>query len=270
MLVSVRKWCLSFLVLTFAVFLVGATAQAATPSRGPLKSGEFNPQHESVEVFQAIEQDRIEVKLIPKDSTECNVLIENKSDRPLNVELPAAFVGVPVLAQIGGVGGMGGGGGGNQAMGGGMGGMGGGGMGGMGGGGGGGGFFNVAPEKVGQFKVPTVCLEHGKKDPRPAVPYVIQPIEEFTDRASVHALCRMVGSGQLNQRAAQVAAWMLNCDMTWQDLAAKRLRFANGTSRPYFSPLEIRGGVQLATLAVKQGEQPEETSPGAEQAAQAN
>ncbi|MDY0168452.1 MAG: hypothetical protein RBS80_18025, partial [Thermoguttaceae bacterium] len=147
------------------------------------------------------------------------------------------------------------------------------GMGGMGGGmggGGGGGFFNVAPERVGQFKVPTVCLEHGKRDPRPAIPYVIRPIEDFTDRPAVHSLCQMLGSGQLDQRAAQVAAWMLQCDMNWQELAAKRLRFANGTSRPYFSPLEIRGGVQLATMAVKQAEQQQDTSPGAEQAAQAN
>ena len=65
----------------------------------------------------------------------------------------------------GGMGGMGMGGGGM--------GMGGGGM----GGGGGGGFFNIPAEKVGQFKVQTVCLEHGKKDPRPAIPYEIKPIE---------------------------------------------------------------------------------------------
>ena len=43
-------------------------------------------------------------------------------------------------------------------MGGGMGGMG----GGMGGMGGGMGMFNVPPEQVGQLKVATVCLEHGK------------------------------------------------------------------------------------------------------------
>ena len=64
-----------------------------------------------------------------------------------------------------------------QGMGGGMGGMGGGGMmGGMGGGGMGmgGGMFNVAPEKVGKFKVPTVCLEHGKHDPTPRVTYEIR------------------------------------------------------------------------------------------------
>ncbi len=265
MTVSVRKWFLSVSVLAIGLCLVGTAVLAATPSGRPPRPGEFNPDHESVEMFQAIERGQIEVKIIPRDSTESNVLIENKSDQPLNVELPTAFAGVPVLAQFGGgMGGMGGGGGGGtQAMGGGMGG-GGGGM-----GGGGGGFFNVAPERVGQFKVPTVCLEHGKRDPRPAVPYVIRPIEEFTDRPAVHALCQMLGSGQLNQRAAQVAAWMLQCDMNWQELAAKRLRFANGTSRPYFSPLEIQGGIQIATVAVEQAERQQETSPGEQQAARA-
>ncbi len=269
MSVSMRKWGCSLSLPAIALFLATGVALAANPSGRALRPGEFNPEHESVELFQAIEQGHIEVKLIPRDSTEANVLIENKTERPLNVELPAAFAGVPVLAQFGGgMGGMGGGG--SQAMGGGMGGMGGMGGGGMGGmGGGGGGFFNVAPERVGQFKVPTVCLEHGKRDPRPAIPYEIRPIEEFTDKPAVHALCAMLGSGQLNQRAAQVAAWMLECEMSWQELAAKRLRFANGASRPYFSPLEIQGGVQLATMAVQKAEQ-QETSPSSEQAARSN
>ncbi len=49
----------------------------------------------------------------------------------------------------------------------------------------------------------------------------------------------------------------------------KRLRFANGTSRPYFAPLEIRASVQLATMAVKYAERQEHSS-ATEQAAPAN
>ncbi len=123
-------------------------------------------------MFAAIEKGDIAVQLILKDSTQCRVLIENKTDKPLNVKLPDAFAGVPVLAQRGGGGGGGGGGsrssgsgskgGGQQSMGGGMGG---GGM--MGGGMG---MMNVPPEKVGQLDVPVVCLEHGKRDPRPQCP----------------------------------------------------------------------------------------------------
>jgi hypothetical protein len=107
-----------------------------------------SPAGEDVELFAAMKQGLVEVQLIPKDSTLCRVFVKNKSGKPLNVKLPDAFAGVPVLAQAGvgvpggGLGGGGrrggygggssyGGGGMNQGFGGGFGGMGGMGMGGM-------------------------------------------------------------------------------------------------------------------------------------------
>ncbi|MBN1588373.1 MAG: hypothetical protein JW888_02555 [Pirellulales bacterium] len=142
-------------------------------------------------------------------------------------------------------------------MGGGMGGMGGMGMGGMGGG-----FMNVKPEVVGDFKVPTVCLEHGKKEPRPKMNYVIKPIEEFTDNAEIREVCRMLGTGELNQRAAQAASWHFSDGMSWRQLAAKQLRFANGTSQPYFSPAEIRLAMQIASTATRLAKEHSRKSPG--------
>jgi len=246
----------AFCLAAMVGLLVPTLASAAERRGKAIKPGQFNPQNETVEMFQAIEDGQIGVKIIPKDSTRSQVMIENKTKQPLNVKLPEAFAAVPVLAQIGGVGNVGGNNnrnnGGNQGMGGGMGGM---GM--MGGG-----MFNVAPEKVGKLKVPTVCLEHGKAEPRPAIPYEIKPIESFTDKPKVHQLCRMLGTGQIPQRAAQVAAWHLNNDMSWQQLAAKRIEHVNGTSEPYFSPHEIRGGMQIAAMAAKLAEQQEKSSPG--------
>ncbi|HUT90940.1 MAG TPA: hypothetical protein VMY37_15670 [Thermoguttaceae bacterium] len=261
-----------WLILAVAAAVVCPLALAADrTAKAP------EPALEAVEMFAAIEAGQIGVQLIPKDSTECRVLIENKTKKPLSVKLPNAFAGVPVLAQMGmggggmggmgggGMGGMGGGGmggGGMQTMGGGMGGMGGGmGGGGMMGGMGGGGMFNVPPEKVGKFKVATVCLEHGKDEPRAAMKYEIKPIGEFTDRVQVHELCRMVGSG-MNQRVAQAAAWHLSNDMSWQELAAKQLRFANGTRAPYFSGQEIRAAMQAATMATQLAERRQQESPG--------
>jgi len=213
------------------------------------------PASETVEMFKAIQDGQIEVQIIPKDSTQCRVLVTNKTTQPLNVRLPDAFAGVPVLAQVGGrgTGGSGGRQGGMaQSFGGGMGGMGGrggmmGGMGGMGRG-----MFNVKPEVVGKIDVPIVCLEHGKRDPRPQVKYEIRPVESFTSKPGVNELCQMLGAGQIGQRAAQAAAWNLNNDMSWQQLAAKRLRFANGTSRPYFQPQELQAAVRAAGIAVRQ------------------
>ena len=137
----------------------------------------------------------------------------------------------------------------------------------MGGQGMGQGMFNFPPEKIGQLKVPTVCLEHGKAEPRPAIPYEIKPIDSVTTNPETQELCRMLGTGQINQRAAQVAVWHYNNNISWQDLAAKQLRFADGTSQPYFSMQEIRAGMQLGAMATKlveqrKQQQQQQASPG--------
>jgi hypothetical protein len=241
--------------------LLLATALGAAERRARrTKIGEYDPNAKTVEMFAAIEKGDISVKLIPKDSTESQVLIKNETDKPLNVKLPEAFAGVPVLAQQGGFGGGGPGGGGhhgsssssnksgnqNQGMGGGMGGM---------------GFGNIPPEKVAKFKVPTVCLDHGKAEPRAAIPYTIKPIESYSSKPGVRELCVMLGSGQVSQRAAQAAAWHLNNGMSWEELAAKRIRHLNGESRPYFTPAEIQAGMQIATSAIRAAKEKENEKP---------
>ncbi|HEV7225295.1 MAG TPA: hypothetical protein VGN42_21495 [Pirellulales bacterium] len=277
-----------------------AAPSAAAPSTAakqkkarPKKLGMFDPADDTVNLFDAMKAGQIEVKLIPKDSTQGRVFIQNKTKKPLNVKLPEAFAATPVLAQMG-MGGMnmGGGGGGGQGMGGGMGGMGGGGGGGffnvpmgggmgmMGGGGGmgmgggmgggimggGGGFFNVPAEKEGNFKVPCMCLEHGKPEPRAAMTYKISPIEKLSKKPGVEALCRMLGYGKINQRAAQVAAWHLNNGMSWEKLRAKRIEHADGSSEPYFTEEELQAGMALANQAVSESyDRPQEEpkpSPG--------
>jgi hypothetical protein len=250
------------LVVAACLSLVASPLLAA--EKGPrLKAGQYNPAHESVEMFAAVEAELIYVRFIPKDDTQGRIIIENKTDRPLNVELPAAFAAAPadVLGQFGGGGrrrrgggggnrgggggGFGGGqqGGGNQGMGGGGGG--GGGFGGGGGGGGGGGFFNVAAEKVANVKVPCVCLEHGKDNPRPAIPYEIMPIADFNGDPNVWTLCALLGQGRIDQRAAQAAAWHLANNMSWQELASKRIERLDGSSTPYFSQDEIFRAVHV-------------------------
>ncbi len=261
-----RTGWVRWLALALAVALIAPLALATERAEKTSK-----PAPETVEMFSAIEEGKIGVTLIPKDSTLCRVLIENKTDKPLSVKLPEAFAGVPVLAQVGGFGaGMGGGlgggragggwggggmGGGQQSFGGGWGGGGMGGMG-MGGMGMGGGFFNVPPEAVGKLKVTTVCLEHGKREPRPrpGLKHEIKPIEEHTDRVEVQEAVRMLGRGMMPQRVAQAAVWHLANDMSWQELASKQLQFANGTRAPYFSPQEIQAAMQVASAATQLAE----------------
>lgn len=222
------------------------------------------PEPATVEMFAAMQAGDIEVKLIPKDSTTGMVTIKNKTGKPLTIKLPEAFAGVPVLAQFGGGGGFGQqggqqGGGGNQGIGGG--GLGGGGFG--GGQQGGGGLFNVGPEKVGKLKFVAVCLEHGKKDPNPNVPYEIRPIESFTDKPEVVEVVKMLGRGEINQTAAQAAAWNLANGLSWQELAAKvGHKHLDGRTEPYFALNTIQAAQVIAHEAERRGAAAEKPSAG--------
>ncbi len=198
---------------------------------------------------------------MPKDSSEAKVTIKNKTDKPLNVKLPDAFAGVPVLAQRGGAGGIGGGAGGQnggmggQGMGGGMGGMGGGMMGGgMMGGGMGMGMMNIPAEKVAQFRVPTVCLEHGKREPRSSMAYQIKPLEALTSKPEVRELLTAFGKLHLNQRAAQAAAWHLANGMSWPELASKQTDHLGGINESFFQADEVLGGMQMAAYSIEQAQ----------------
>jgi hypothetical protein len=208
-----------------------------------------------VDLFDAMKDGEIEVKFIAKSSREGELLVKNKSAQPLTVKLPDAFAAVPVLAQAVAAGGAAGAGRGNrsnnnnnnqnQGVGGGGGGF---------GGGGGGGAFDVAPEKVAKIKLETVCLEHGKKEPTAIVPYEIRPIETFTNDPEVQELCKLVGTGELSQHAAQAAAWHLANHMTWEQLMDKKIHHLVGGNEVYFSPAEIRAAMQITDRAMKMAE----------------
>lgn len=240
----------AFCSLVVAWFASANVADAAKPRAGTVASEGYS----TVEMFAGMKSGEIEVELIPKDASAATILFKNKTDKPLAIRLPEAFAGVPVLAQAGfggglggglggGAGGFGGGGGGgqNQGVGGGMGGggLGGGGFGG-GGGGFGGGFMNVAPEKVGKLKVVSVCLEHGKDDPNPRIKYAIVPIESVVKNPEVIEVCKMLGRGAIPQNTAQAAAWHIENNLSWQELAAKdRVRLRSGYTEKWFSQREL-------------------------------
>ncbi len=253
---SLRRFMIAMSLALFCEISLSLAAEAivdpasGAPASVPAVGG-------GVDMFAAMQSGDLDVKFIPKNDREARVILKNNTKKPLSVKLPEAFAGVPVLAQAPGGRRGGGGAGGNnmmnQGMGGGMGGMGMGGMGGMGGGGmggmGGGGMFNIPPEQVRQFKVDTVCLDHGKKDPRPAIPYEIHPIESYTTKTGVAELCAMLGRGKIDQRAAQIAAWHLNSGMSWDDLSAKRVEHLSGESEPYFSAEQMQQGLAVSNAA---------------------
>ncbi|MDR2440219.1 MAG: hypothetical protein LBE12_12745 [Planctomycetaceae bacterium] len=196
-------------------------------------------------LFDAVKQNLIEAKITAKNSLEGRVTVKNKSGIPLRINLPETFAAVP-LGQFddfggGGEGGgrrggrggsgssRGGSGGGAQTTGGGF-----GGMGGMSGGMGG---WSIPPEKIIRQDVKMVCLEYGKREPARHMNYELRPLGSVTDKAEVHTLCNLVGSGVVDQQAAQAAVWHYNNGLSWEELANKqhKPRVDSPNQVPYFS-----------------------------------
>ncbi len=242
-----------------------AMAVKRSKAKRPITKLSLDPTAKSVELFAGMEKGLLEVKAIPKDSKQGNLLIENKTDKPLTVQMPDAFVGVQVLKQMGGMGGGGmggggmggGGGGGQQAMGGGMGGGGGGmgggmGGGGMGGGGGGAGFFSIPAESIVRVPYHSVCLEHGKPEPTSRSTYRIMKVEDATKDPALQQLIRLVGRNRIHPQVAQAAAWHLTDDMSWRELAAKKIKRLGGSrSQPYFHRAALYHAQNLVAQAVE-------------------
>lgn len=241
------------------------------------------PTPEVIELFAGVAQGRIGVEVITKDSTEANLLITNKSDKPISVTLPRAFAAKPVLAQFNnnpfnnnnrnnnlnnnvannankmpqtlGLGqppmmnmmnpmaNM------NQLI----------------------npmmnrgnnqqrnrgnqpGFpmmFNIPPEQVAKITVPAVCLDFGKPTPRAAMKYELTAINDASDKPGVAQLCEMLGDKSVDREAIQLAAWHLNNDVSWEKLSSQRTKVAFGT-RPRYSKDLIASAKRLAEKVVK-------------------
>lgn len=230
-----------------------------------------------IDVLDAEAQGLVGVKYVPNGARSAQILVQNKSDKPLTLRMPAAFAGVPVLAQalggglggggLGGAGlggaGAGGAGGGTQAVGGG-GGMGGGGM--MGGGGAagmGGGMFSVPPEKTRAIPVATVCLEYGKPEPTSRHPYKLVAIASFSSDPQLAAILELFGRGEIPQKVAQAAAWHVANRLPWERLAAETIDRAGGfPDEPYFSPAELMAAHRVVSKTAMQASEPPVASPG--------
>lgn len=132
----------------------------------------------------------------------------------------------------------------------------GGGMGGMGGG-----MFSVPPEKVRTIKVTTVCLEYGKPEPSPRLPYKLVALDAFSSDPHLALVLAAFGRGELSQKVAQAVTWHLASGLSWQKLAAEKIDRAGGyPDEPYFMPAELMAAYRVVEVAAKQvGPQPAAT-----------
>lgn len=259
----------SLLIPVALVCSLAVAASADAAKKKVLLKPQYNPDAPKVGMFEGIEQNLINVRMVATDSLGGSLFVENLTGEALSVELPPALVGVQVLPQFGGgfggqggglggqgggFGGQGGQGGQNQSVGGGgqgggLGGQQGGGLGG-GQGGGGGGFFSVPPEMIARVPYQSVCLEHGKAEPRPSITYKVIRPEEYSSDPALGELLKMVAAGRVEKQAAQAAAWHISSGMSWQQLASKAYNHINAPDSPYFQPQTL----QLAQLIVAESQ----------------
>jgi hypothetical protein len=201
-----------------------------------------------VDMFQAVHDGDLGVQFIPHNSREATLILTNNTDQPLNVHLPEAFAATPVLAQLGQQGGSRTTGSGstnkNQSVG--------SGTSGQQRPAGGGGAFSIPPERIVKLKLPSVCLEYGKSEPNAHIPYTVEPIESYTTDVELQELCRLLGTGTVDQQSAQAAAWHLANHLSWDKLAnMKHFPHNSGFTRPVFSSDQIRAAMALTDKAIK-------------------
>ena len=255
------------LVLAFTVVgFLSATSDAAKP-KGFIQNPQYIPEAVHIDLFDGIDNEELGVKMVAMNAQGGNLLIENKTDQPLTVDMPESLVGMHVLAQFGGGGGgfggggAGGGGGGGQSTGGGTSGGGGSGFSGGGGGNGGGGFFSIPPERTIKVPYKSVCLEHGKPEPKPRMNYQVVRTEEFTQDPVLQELLTLVAQQKIHPQIAQAAAWHLADEMTWEELSQLKYDRVGAPDVPKFSYQQLLAAQSLVStahrLASERDEQPE-------------
>ncbi len=212
---------LRLVLVSFALLAVVGLSGAKKRNR-PIRNPKYDPTAERVELFDAMKAESLSAVMIPQNSLHGNLVIENKTDKPLTVELPESFVGVHVLKQVGG-------GGGGQA--------------------GGGGFFSIPAERKVVIPYKSVCLEHGKNEPHNGMRYRVVPTEKYTKDPILQEMIWMVGTGRLDPKSAQAATWHITDNMSWQQLANKTQRVLGQGTRSFFTYGQVSTGRGLANIA---------------------
>ncbi|MBT6055001.1 MAG: hypothetical protein HOH16_06180, partial [Planctomycetaceae bacterium] len=121
------------------------------------------------------------------------------------------------------------------------------------GGGMGGGMFSVPPEKTKVVRVATVCLEYGKREPSPRIPYQLAALETFSEDPALAVLLEAFGRGEIPFKVAQAAAWNISSGLSWQRLAAEIIDRPGGVpDQQYFNNAELFAAQQVVNMVHKQ------------------
>lgn len=275
-----------------------AVAQAASAREGVIRKLSYDPEARRVELFEAMEQDLVSVRISPRDEFESLVFVTNKTDAPLTVVFPKAVAAVPVLKQFGqqlgqgnpfnqsgqtgqnqanrnnavqSVGGQIGASGQqtfNQGI--------------------GQGFFNtngngnakkaakidgffcsVPAEKTVQLELQSVCLDHGKRTPTVKMNFELRPIAEHANDPALVALFESVDMRTASRPAIQAAAWNIQNGVPLQTLVRETV---TGRHETYGAGQHLTNAKRLieASHQVAAGQFPAPSSDRTAQSASAN
>ena len=101
--------------------------------------------------------------------------------------------------------------------------------------------FVVYPGRSRVVRVPTVCLEHGKREPNTRVPYRMVRLDTCTSDPRLADVLECLSQGVISQTVAQAASWHMSSGRSWQQLADEVIEMAGGADPdvPVFSSLEL-------------------------------
>lgn len=245
-----RPFVVAALALSAVICLTGAR-------KGAIRKLTYDADAPVVKLFDGVEQGTLAVRVAPRDEFSSRVYIANTTDKPQTVELPEAVVGVHVVQQVGlpqlpgnfgpglGTGLQQGSGqqiGGNLQP---------GGQQGFPFSSGNTGFFSIPPESTVQLQFNSVCLSYGQPAPRSRMTYVLFPAEEKIDSPALRQLLAGYHPRRIHRNIMQAAAWHLAGDMSWKELASRKVLSVGLRARPLFSRQQLEAAHGLVVSAEK-------------------
>lgn len=214
----------------------------------------------TVGLLEAVKSGAVEAKVVARDAHHLRVFLRNPGKTPLTVELPPVLAARPVLAQQnffnpGGqqngfdFTGRGSSGGtqtqavsgpspfgisanasnNNQGA----------------------NIFAIPPESTRQLRVATVCVEHGKPNPRSTVKYELARPEDVGVGPELAAVLAESRDGGVDRDVLQAAAWHLANAKSWDELRDMSRMAAVNARAPLFTSPELAAARRLVDAAAK-------------------
>lgn len=112
--------------------------------------------------------------------------------------------------------------------------------------------FSVPAGKTVAVRAPTVCLDYGRREPTPRMPYRLVALETVSPDPRLSVILGGLATGHVSQKVAQAAAWHLSSGRTWEQLAAEVIKRAGGDPDvPFFSAAELAAAQRAVAIATK-------------------